>query len=145
LPLSPSTRYALEDLLRAFPEWAAFTTSGARDHEDPQALGDAYLEVSCPSNGARHVLAVRISAHTVEVSYSDGLPPGPAEQQFIAPSQDLTGATAEAVAFVRRLTYGQVGLVRHVPLFGRSQLTFEEPMAAVSGPGERVVWRERWR
>ncbi|HZD03626.1 MAG TPA: hypothetical protein VE173_01875 [Longimicrobiales bacterium] len=90
-----------------FPEWVKLGADPDRgSHGDPDAPVLVYRIPSptCPG----HVLGLVIRGNTVEITYHDGVAPGPAERLYAVPAGEEEEAAAAVVADLRRIVAGEV-------------------------------------
>jgi hypothetical protein len=73
--------------------------------------GSIRLEIPVPGRDTHRVHVLQ-RGNTVEIAYHDGLPPGPAEAQFIFAPGEEEGAIGEAFDFVDEILDGRVLAVR---------------------------------
>src|SRR5262245_59029718 len=85
----------------------------AANEDDPlPEPGSVVLRCAHPQR-AQHQVSITQRGNTVEVAYSDGSPPGPAEALFVFQSAiDCSAAIKEAVEFLERIFGGDIIVYR---------------------------------
>lgn len=104
-----TARLVLEEAARR--AWAATSYPYGPDQDREAERGSVRLEVSVPGLGS-HRIDVLQRGNTIEVAYTDGSPPGPAESQFVFGRGEEAGAIHAAADFVDDLRSGRVVAVR---------------------------------
>jgi len=80
--------------------------------EDYEAeVGSVQFEIPMPGQDS-HRIRVLQRGNTIEIAYDDGLPPGPAEAQYVFKPGEEAGAIGEAFDFVDEILVGRVLAVR---------------------------------
>ena len=111
MDLNPTAKKIVEEARRRAHPWAGeFQEYSSR--RDPEAeQGSVCYAISIP-NRPRHTLSILQRGNTVEVAYDDGLPPGPAEAQFVFGEGEEVGAIGEAFDFVDAILAGHIDVIR---------------------------------
>ena len=91
--------------------WPSSQRSYGPEEDHEAEVGSVQLELPVPSRDA-HRIRVLQRGNTIEIAYDDGLPPGPAEAQFVFKPGEEAGAIGEAFDFVDELRDGRVLAVR---------------------------------
>lgn len=104
------------------------------------------VALDVPSHSG-HRLAVEISPSEARVSYHDGLPPGPAEKQFIWANDPLSDGIEAVCRFVEDLTHGHVVLVRRrlSRLIRFLRMDEAESLLSFVPAAELAIWSSRRR
>jgi hypothetical protein len=102
-------KVVLEEAARR--SWGATSHPHGPDRDRDAAPGSVRLDVPVPGRDA-HRIEVLQRGNAIEVAYTDGLPPGPVESQFVFDPGEEREAIRAASDFVDALRSGRVTVIR---------------------------------